>query len=218
VIAITEDARLVSLRMPAPHVLYNIVSPYGQDAANSKLFSNGDIHIVVHAGTDSLAMAALHHAMVEIIPDVTDVRYRTFQQLEDSDLNRERMLASVSRVFALLALLITGLGMYGVLMRHVSLRAREIGIRMALGAKRSRVIIEVARKPIIAIGIGLLAGEAIAVPLMRGIRHLVDTSSSPGVSTFLFGAGMILLVSTLAVCIPARHMASVTPTEVLRND
>ncbi len=218
VVAVAENARLNSLRMPAPQVVYSVISPAVQSSTNSRLFANVGVNLVVHAKTDALAIAALRNAIKQTIPGATDVKYRTFHQLEDADLNRERMLVSVSVVFALLALLLTALGMYGLLMRSVVLRTREIGIRVALGAQRNRVVIAIARKAIIEVAFGLLVGLGVTVVLMRKIRQLLESSQPPTVWTYLMGASVILLVSAIAIFFPARRAALVEPMRALRND
>ncbi|MGA7525571.1 MAG: FtsX-like permease family protein [Acidobacteriaceae bacterium] len=218
VVAVAENARLVSLRMPAPQVVYNVISPEVRGEANAKVFANLSINLVVHAESDALGIGALHNAVKEIVPRAAEVRYRTFHELEDADLNRERMLVSVSGVFAVLALMLTALGMYGLLTRTVFLRTREIGIRMALGAKRNRVVISVARQTVIEVAVGLLTGSVMTVFLMRGIRQLLKSSSSAGASIYLLSAGMILLVSAVAIFFPARRAASVDPMRALRSE
>lgn len=218
VVAVAQNARLISLRMPAPQVVYRVISPDVHGQANSKLFANLDVNLIVHAETDALGIAALQNAVKETLPDAKDVRYRTFNQLEDADLNRERMLVSLSGVFALLALLLTALGMYGLLMRAVVLRTREIGIRVALGAKRSSVVISIAKRIFIEIGIGLVSGSLLTVFLIREIRHLLDSSRATGASTYLISAGLILLISSVAIFFPARRAVLVDPMQALRNE
>jgi ABC-type antimicrobial peptide transport system permease subunit len=160
----------------------------------------------------------LQDAVKEAIPGVEEVRYRTFRQLEDSDLNRERMLVSVSGSLALLALLLTALGLYGLLMRSVALRTREIGIRMALGAQKSKVVIAVARKAMLDIGAGLLAGEAAAFFLTKGIRQLLEMAQPRTMTPYLWSSGILLLVGAIAIIFPARRIVSVDPIEALRTD
>ncbi len=218
VVAVAENVRLNSLRMPAPQVVYNVISPVVQNSANSTLFANLGVNLVVHAKSDALAIAALRNAVKQAIPAATDVRYRTFRELEDTDLNRERMLVSVSGVFALLALLLTALGMYGLLMRNVVLRTREIGIRVALGAQRNRVVIAIARRAIIEIVIGFLAGSAVTILLMREIHTLLESSQPATVWAYLAGTGMVLLVSAIAIFFPARRATSIDPMQALRAE
>jgi predicted permease len=218
VVAVAEDARLVSLRAEAPHVVYNVISPSVESVENRSLFSHLDINLIVRAKTDSLALAELQDAVKETLPGVQEVRYRTFRQLEDSDLNRERMLVSVSGALALLALLLTALGMYGLLTRSVVLRTREIGIRIALGAQKGGVVFAVARKALLDIGIGLVAGEAAAFFLTSGIRQLLGTPQATTASPYLWSSGILLLVGAIAILFPVRRIVSVDPIQALRTE
>jgi predicted permease len=218
VVGVAENARLVSLRAEAPHVVYNVISPWVESEENRGLFSRLGVNLVVRARTSSLAVAALQDAVKETIPGVEEVRYRTFHQLEDSDLNRERMLVSVSGSLALLALLLTALGLYGLLMRSVVLRTREIGIRVALGAQKSEVVMAVARKTMLDIGAGLLAGEAAAFFLTKGIRQLLEIPQPRTMTPYLWSSGILLLVGAIAIFFPARRIISVDPIEALRTD
>ena len=218
VVGVAENARLVSLRAEAPHLVYNVISPWVESEGNRSLFFHLGVNLVVRAKTSSLALAALQDAVKETIPGVEELRYRTFRQLEDSDLNRERMLVSVSGSLALLALLLTALGLYGLLMRSVALRTREIGIRMALGAQKSKVVIAVARKAMLDIGAGLLAGEAAAFFLTKGIRQLLELAQPKTMTPYLWSSGILLLVGTIAIIFPARRIVSVDPIEALRTD
>jgi predicted permease len=217
VVGMAENARLVSLRAEAPHVVYNVISPQVESEENRSLFSHLGINLVVRAKTSSLALAALQEAVKETIPGV-EARYRTFRQLEDSDLNRERMLVSVSGSLALLALLLTALGLYGLLMRSVVLRTREIGIRVALGAQKSGIVIAVARKSLLDVGAGLLAGEAVAFFLTKGIRQLLETPQPTTITPYLWSSGILLLVGAIAIFFPARRIVSVDPMQALRAE
>ncbi len=134
------------------------------------------------------------------------------------DLNRERMLVSMSGAFAFLGVLLTALGMYGLLMRNVVLRTKEIGIRVALGAKRRQIVIAIAKKALIEVGIGLLAGTAITTLLAKTIRKILEESQPAFEWSYLISAGVILLTAGIAVYFPARRAASVQPIEALRAE
>lgn len=218
VVGVAEDARLVSLRAKAPHVVYNVVSPTIESVENRNLFSHFDIHLIVRAKTSSLALAALKDSVNETIPGVQEVRYRTFRQLENSDLNRERMLVSVSGALALLALLLTALGMYGLLVRGVVLRTREIGIRIALGAQKSEVVFALTRRTLLNIGAGLLAGEVAAFLLTKGIGQLLGTPQPTALSPCLWSSVILLLVGAIAILFPIRRIVSVDPMRALRTE
>ena len=218
VVGIAENARLVSLRTAAPRAIYNVISPSVLSSTSQDAFSYSGINLIVHAKTDALAVAALQDTVKQVLPNSADVKYQTFRQLEDQDLNRERMLTSLSGAFALLALLLTALGMYGLLMRNVVLRTKEIGIRVALGAQRRQIVAAIARKALIEVGIGLLAGAAITVLLVRAIRQLLEEPQPTSEWTYLISASVILLVAGIALYFPARRAASIDPMVALRAE
>lgn len=170
VVGIAENARLASLRSVAPHVVYNVLSPSMQSDANLNLFAHLGVNLAVHAKTDAMAIAALQDTVKQVVPGMAEVKYQTLRQLEDADLDRERMLVSMSGVFALLALLLTALGMYGLLMRNVVLRTKEIGIRVALGAQRSQIVVAIAKRAMMDVGIG---------PPRRGSRNNSSGKGNP---------------------------------------
>jgi ABC-type antimicrobial peptide transport system permease subunit len=128
------------------------------------------------------------------------------------------MLVSVSGSLALLALLLTALGMYGLLMRSVVLRTREIGIRVALGAQKSGVVFALTRRALLDIGTGLLAGEAAALFLMKGIRNLLATPQSTTLSPCLWSSVILLFVGAIAISFPVRRILSVDPIRALRTE
>jgi len=136
----------------------------------------------------------------------------------DNNLLSERTIALLAAVFGILATVLAGVGLYGILAYSTAQRTREIGIRMALGARRTAVVGLIVREVL------LLAGGAVAVtvPLAmlgsRAVRsQLFGVSiADPGV----YGAGIavILLVAAIAGLVPARRAASINPTEALRNE
>jgi ABC-type antimicrobial peptide transport system permease subunit len=103
-------------------------------------------------------------------------------------------------------------------MRSVVLRTREIGIRVALGAQKSRVVIAVARKSMLDVGAGLLAGEAVAFFLTRGIRQLLETPQPTTITPYLWSSGILLLVGAIAIFFPTRRIVSVDPMQALRTE
>ncbi|MHB8303035.1 MAG: ABC transporter permease [Acidobacteriaceae bacterium] len=218
VTGIAENARIVSLRAAAPRIIYSVILPSVLSRASLDAFSSFNINLIVHAKTDAVAVAALHDTVKQVLPNSAEVKYQTFHQLEDQDLNRERMLVSMSGVFAFLGLLLTALGMYGLLMRNVVLRTKEIGIRVALGAQRWQIVWTIARKALIEVGVGLLAGAAITIVLDREIRHLLEEPQAANRWDYLIGAGVILMVAGIAVYFPARRAASIDPAQALRAE
>jgi predicted permease len=218
VVGVAENARLVSLRAASPRVVYNIISPLQQSSESRELFARLGVNVIVRADTDSLAIAALQDAVKETVPGAREVRYETFRQLEDSDLNRERMLVSVSGSLAVLAMLLTALGLYGLLTRSVVLRTREIGIRVALGARRDKVVLAVGRRVLLDIAIGLVVGEAAAFLLIKGILQLLDVPQPMTIGPCVWSGAILLSVGAIAVLFPIRRILSVDPVQALRAE
>jgi len=129
----------------------------------------------------------------------------------------ERMVATLSAAFGILATLLAALGLYGVMAFAVALRTREIGIRMALGAQRRDVLRMVLRDValLVAIGVGL------GLPGGYGMGRVVETQlfglSARDPLTFAAATATLLLVALLAGYIPARRAAKVDPMVALRS-
>jgi ABC-type antimicrobial peptide transport system permease subunit len=142
----------------------------------------------------------------------------TMQQQIDDELVDERMIALLAALFGVLATMLAGIGLYGVLAYSTNQRTREIGIRMALGARRSTVIGLIVREVLI------LAGGAIAVTIpLAMLATQAVRSALFGVSTAdpaIYGAGVLVicLVAVLAGFLPARRAAGIDPARALRTE
>ena len=121
-------------------------------------------------------------------------------------------------VFAGLALVLACIGVYGVLAYAVAERTREIGVRMALGAKPMDVTRMILRGGVKLSAIGLFAGGALAAGLANLLETLLFgvTAVAPGI--YVGTAGMLLLVALMACVIPAQRASRVDPAVALRND
>jgi hypothetical protein len=214
VVAVAEDAKYISLRRPAPQILYqlirlNVLSDYAPT-------QDGDL--LVRAASDCLALAAIRVAAAETLPANASVKVKTFTERVNQDLSRERMVVLLAGVFAMLALLLTALGLYGLLTRWVNLRTREIGIRVALGAQRRAILVELGRRTSIDVAVGLIAGTAAAILLSQAIRKLLDMHATGGFSGCLFAVLLILTVALFAVIPPARRASRIDPMQALRSE
>jgi len=138
-------------------------------------------------------------------------------RIEDS-LAGERMVADLSGAFGTLALVLAAIGLYGILAYSLSRRTREIGIRMALGARSGAVLWLMAREAFLLVGIGSAVGLLLAVVASRVLaRYLAGASSvDPGVVA-VCTAGMFL-VGAAAVAAPAIRGCRIDPVTALRHD
>jgi ABC-type antimicrobial peptide transport system permease subunit len=163
-------------------------------------------------------LPAARKAIAAIDPHVPLSRIKTQEQQVDESIASDRLFASLGVAFALLALLLSCIGLYGLMGYNVARRTREIGVRMALGATRRQVAFPIVREALWLVGIGLAAGLPAALALGRIIKsHLYDVSPSDPIT--LVGAGILLiLVALVSAWIPARRAAGVNPILALKQD
>jgi predicted permease len=138
-------------------------------------------------------------------------------QLDDS-LVEERLVASLSSVFGVLALLLTCVGLYGLLAYTVSRRTSEIGIRMALGAVRGRIAWMILRETLLLVVSGLAIGVPAAVLLSRLLAAQLFGLKPGDPLTFLSASAVMIAVTIMASLVPARRAASLDPMQGLRSE
>jgi macrolide transport system ATP-binding/permease protein len=154
--------------------------------------------------------------LASINPNLTIVKFQTFQQQIDDRFTEERLIARLTSLFGLLALLLAAIGLYGVTAYTVVRRTPEIGIRMALGAARSRVIGMVMRGAMLQASIGLAIGVPIAIFCVRYVKSQLYDITSINVPVMAIAIGVLLLAAAIAGIIPARRAASIDPVKALR--
>lgn len=177
-------------------------------------------HLVVRTASgvqpDSVANAVVR-ALHEVDGDQPAADIQTVDQLAGEWTAQPRMVTALLGAFALLALSLAALGIYGVLAYSVAQRRREIGIRVAVGAPRSTVLLLVigdgGRLVLIGIGAGVIA----ALALTRLLTTLLYGVRPTDVPAFLAGALVLSATSLLACYIPARRATRVNPIEVLKE-
>jgi predicted permease len=160
----------------------------------------------------------LRERMRQFDPHVPVVGLQTMNEQIGFSLRTERLVASLSAVFGGLATLIAVIGLYGVMAYAVMRRTREIGIRMALGALRSNVIVMVMREVFLLIGAGLAAGIALALALADLIRSQIFGLSARDPLTFVSSAIVLTVAAGLAGFIPALRASSLDATTALRHE
>ncbi|MFC5865275.1 ABC transporter permease [Acidicapsa dinghuensis] len=154
--------------------------------------------------------------LASINPNLTIVKFQTFQQQIDDRFTEERLIARLTSLFGLLALLLAAIGLYGVTAYTVVRRTPEIGIRMALGAARGRVIGMVMRGAMLQAVIGLAIGIPVAIFCVRYIKSQLYDITSVNVPVMSVAIGVLVLAAAIASIIPARRAASIDPVQALR--
>jgi predicted permease len=151
-----------------------------------------------------------------INPNLTIVKFQTFDQQIADRFNDNRMIAQLTSLFGGLALLLATIGLYGVTAYTVVRRTSEIGIRMALGAERTRVIGMVMRGAMTQAFLGLIVGVPIAMLCVRYIKAQLYEIASVNLSIMAVAIVVLVVAACIAGMIPARRAASINPVQALR--
>jgi macrolide transport system ATP-binding/permease protein len=154
--------------------------------------------------------------LASINPNLTIVKFQTFQQQIDDRFTQERLISRLTSLFGLLALLLAAIGLYGVTAYTVVRRTPEIGIRMALGAARSRVIGTVMRGAMLETAAGLAIGIPVAIFCVRFVKSQLYEITSVNAPVMTVAIGVLTLAAAIAGIIPARRAASIDPVRALR--
>jgi predicted permease len=175
--------------------------------------------ILVHFGQTPMdAEGMARRTLASIDPNLTVIHFDTYDAEVAGNFNQDRLIARLTSMFGILALILASVGLYGVMSYFVAMRTSEIGIRMALGASRSGVVAMVLRSALWQIVVGLALGVPAAMLAGHLMTNLLYDVS--GYDPFaLVGAILALAVcATLAGFVPARRAASIEPMQALRAD
>ena len=154
--------------------------------------------------------------LASINPNLTIVKIQTFQQQIDDRFIEERLIARLTSLFGLLALLLATIGLYGVTAYTVVRRTPEIGIRMALGAQRARVIGLVMRGAMTQALLGLIIGAPIAMLCVRFVKAQLYDIARVDLGVMAAAIAVLVVAACIAGMIPARRAASINPVQALR--
>jgi putative ABC transport system permease protein len=161
---------------------------------------------------------AIRVELDQLDKDMPIEKVSALSQLMDSAVAQRRLSVQLLGGFAGMALLLTAIGLYGVMAYNVSQRSREIGIRMALGAQPGDVLKLVMGEGMILMGIGVIAGLGGALALTRLLRSLLFGVTATDPLTYLLVPLVLVGVALVACFIPARRAAKVDPMVALRHE
>lgn len=173
--------------------------------------------IVARTERDPMASAAgFRRALGELDARMPIERLTTMNAIYGESEARKRFAAALLGGFAVLALVLGTVGVYGVLSYSVAQRTRDIGVRIALGARRSHVAARIVRQGIALAGIGVVVGIAAALVLSRFLESLVFGITTTDPVTFVGVPILLLIVASLAAYAPARRATRIDPMRALR--
>lgn len=157
-------------------------------------------------------------ALSQINPNLAVVKFQTFDQQIADQFTQDRMLARLTMLFGVLALLLAMIGLYGVSAYSVARRTPEIGIRMALGAERGKVALMVVRGALLQSLIGLMIGIPIALLCVRFVKSQLYEVQGVDAALLITAVLTLVVSASIAGWIPAQRAASIEPAVALRTE
>lgn len=209
VIGVTGDVHQLGLQEPAPALLY---VPYS-------VFPLPFTTVVVRSTLPASTVASLLRARLAAVdPDLPFADIKTLQSFVDRAIEEPRFRALLIAAFAVLALAMASVGVFGLISYSVTQRTREIGIRVALGASPRRVLFSLVREGFVLALIGIAVGLAAAVVATRTLSAFLFGVGRTDPTTFSAVALLLLVVALAASYLPSRRALQVDPVVALRTD
>jgi predicted permease len=223
IVGVVDDVRYTAPRQPVrPMIFLPAFSmvPYSDPTmanvqARSMLFRA----VVIRATTDLGTLEpAIRRALADVDPDLQVIRVLTMTEQVSTNFRIERLMSRLTSLYGLLALAVAAIGLYGVTAFSVAQRTREIGVRMALGADRGRILRTVLRGPLRQALLGLVIG----VPLSLAAGRLIATQlyGVDAADPKILGIAVAVLFASMvaAAVIPGLRATSIDPTRALRGE
>jgi predicted permease len=209
IVGVVNDIDYQDLRQKESRQVY-LCAPQGS-------LLDGTVYLNVE-GNPRGALAIARRVVHEMEPKAPVMNMKTVEHQLEESLVTERMIASLSTVFTILAVALAVLGLYGVMGYMVTQRAREIGIRVALGAQFGNVVWLVMREVVLLVITGIAIGVPLALGLARFIQSEVYGISPTDPRSIAAAAGLLSGIALLAAFVPARRAALADPLQVLRYE
>jgi len=174
--------------------------------------------VVRTEGEPTALAAALRQKIWEVDPNQPVVKVETLEEVISNSIWRPRFSAWIFSVLSGLCVLLTALGVYGVVAYTSTLRARELGIRVALGATPKGVVAAILRGVLLPLGIGICVSIAVALALSRLLTNLLYGTSHTDPLTYAAAVTLLVTIGVAASIRPAWRAASMDPVRTLRTE
>jgi predicted permease len=223
IVGVVEDTKYIDPKAPAePMFFMPLLQTSRYNAATDSVYQTWSTYIdgiQLRVTGDPQGMeAVVRRTLASINPSLTPVKTMTFEEQVGSNFNQQRLIARLTALYGLLALILASVGLYGVAAYTVARRTSEIGIRMALGADRVNVAWMVLRGAMSPAGLGLVIGAPIAAVGGRMIAS--QLYGVKGYDPLVLGAVIVVLAlaAFVAALLPARRASSIDPIRALRAE
>jgi predicted permease len=218
IIGVIKDSMYGNSREQLRSVLYRPLFQSQGGTDPGRWVGVGFVSFELHYRSDANLVDEVRQAIGSVDRNLPIFAIKTLRaQTEDSFL-RERLLAAISSFFGGLALLLAGLGLYGLMAYAVARRTAEIGVRMALGAHQGGIIWLIARETVWLVSAGAGAGIPLAVWLARYAKTLLFGMAGPDPEILAYSVAVLIGVAMLAGFLPARRATKVDPMVALRYE
>jgi putative ABC transport system permease protein len=208
IVGVVKDGKYTGLRERPVRMMY---VPHRERIGTSQMT------VLVRTAGDPLAFAStLRQKATDIDRRAIVHNIATVQDQIDRSLLRERLVATISGLFGILALLLATVGLYGVLSFGIARRTREFGIRIAIGAEGASILRMVMREAGWVLGAGIVTGLIAAWWLGRIVGGLLYGVQPGDIASLGIAVGVLTAAGTLAAWIPARRAARIDPIQALR--
>jgi putative ABC transport system permease protein len=208
IVGVVDDVRETSVTDEPAAALYR---PYTQ-------WADANLNVVIRTGGDPAALAGPAREVVRRIdPNLPVASIRTMEEVVGEATARSRMSSYLLAAFATLALVLAGIGLYGIVSYAVTQRRGEIGVRVALGAERGNILRLIVRQGMVLTLAGLALGLVLSLALTRLLRSLLFGVTTTDPVTFLLVPLVLAAVALLASYVPASRAARVDPAIALRG-
>jgi putative ABC transport system permease protein len=213
IVGVVANVRQSGLDTPAKPEMY---TPYSDTRAD---WWGGDMSLVVKTAVPEASMVpAVRQAIKDVARDVALTNIRSMEEVVDQSLSGRKLTLALFAIFAGVALALAVSGLYGVIYYLVTQRTREIGIRVALGADKSRIVRLVLRQGITLVAVGIVAGLGGAFALSRMLNKLLYGVGAHDPLTFIVVPLVLATVAVLATAFPAWRASRVDPVIALRSE
>jgi predicted permease len=211
VIGLAEDAKYYDVRLRPPRTIYLPISTKRVDHLWAKVF-------LIHSQSKAQAVAGFRQALSEIAPTIPLVIFVTLREQMDAALGSQELITLLTNFFGTVALLLSALGLYGLLSASVTQRQGEIGVRMALGATPGKVLRMILLEALTLLGWGMLLGAAGLFFAIRFVESMLHEVSAYDPITLASVVATLVFVTILAAIVPALRAARLDPIEALRAE
>jgi predicted permease len=220
VIGVSKDVMQGGVDQPPGTQVYVLADQLATDSPTTWLaFLPATMHLVVRTPRPAAALAPeIARVVHDADSSIPVAHLREMREVFRESIRRPRLLAQLLASFSALALLLGAVGLYGILAYNVAERRLEIGLRMALGAGRPRILTDVIRKGIQLTVTGILVGTGSAVLLNRLIASLLFGVGPTDITTFAVAIPTITLIAGGACFLPAWRASRLDPNTVLRSE